>query len=278
MTTPRIPVAVVAGYLGSGKTTLINRLLGAATEPIAIVVNDFGSVNIDAALIKERHVDTIELTNGCVCCVVGGSLADVLMDIDTRPTRPAAVIIEASGVADPATVASYAHLGGFRLAGTVVLVDAVNASATNSDKLVQSTFRRQLRCADLIVVTKTDLASDQDMSALHALLAEHAEGTPAIGADSLEVQDLFDIATPSTTPLTDDPHGRFSSVVIDIPSDSERADLLEILGSLPAGTVRAKGIVALTDGTNVLVQRVGRHTSVTPTDLDPTGIVAIIID
>jgi G3E family GTPase len=101
----RIPVLVIGGYLGAGKTTLINRMLTTATQRIAVVVNDFGSVNIDASLIRERHNDTIELTNGCICCAVGESLADVLFTILERAELPEVVVIEASGVANPAAVA-----------------------------------------------------------------------------------------------------------------------------------------------------------------------------
>lgn len=278
MTTERIPVVVVAGYLGAGKTTLINRVLAETREPIAVVVNDFGSVNIDASLIKSRHGDTIELTNGCICCVIGGSLAEVLFDIDARKERPTAVLIEASGVADPASVASYAHLGGFRLAGTVVLVDAQNAMETNSDRLVSATFQRQVRCADLILVTKLDLSSPNEDRTIRDLVASINPTAPVIDATSVRVADLFDVATPTITAVLDAPHARFASTLIEIGPEVTRSELSSILESLPGGTVRAKGIVEVADGQCVLVQRVGRHTSITATDLPPTGLVTIVVE
>ncbi|MTA40145.1 MAG: GTP-binding protein, partial [Actinobacteria bacterium] len=96
-----IPVHVIGGYLGSGKTTLLNALLESAQEPIAVIVNDFGEVNIDGSLISAVHDDVIELTNGCICCAVGTSLADVLFTILDRAELPSQIVIEASGVADP---------------------------------------------------------------------------------------------------------------------------------------------------------------------------------
>lgn len=278
MTTGRIPVVVVAGYLGAGKTTLINKVLAGSSEPIAVVVNDFGSVNIDATLIKSRHGDTIELTNGCICCVIGGSLAEVLFDIDARKERPTAVLIEASGVADPASVASYAHLGGFRLAGTVVLVDAQNAMETNSDRLVNATFQRQVRCADLVLVTKVDAVAADDDRAVRELVASINPGTPIIDVGSVEVSDLFDVGTPNMIPVTNAPHAHFTSTVVDIGPRATRLALSSLLDSLPDRTVRVKGIVELVDEGRVLVQRVGRHTSVTATDLAPTGLVTIAVD
>jgi G3E family GTPase len=121
--TSSIPVHVIGGYLGSGKTTLLNALLSASQEPIAVIVNDFGEVNIDAALISAQHDDVIELTNGCICCAVGTSLADVLFTILDREQLPSLIVIEASGVADPAAVVTYTHMAGLHISNNYALLD-----------------------------------------------------------------------------------------------------------------------------------------------------------
>jgi G3E family GTPase len=271
----QIPVLIIAGYLGAGKTTLVNQMLSTATSRIAVIVNDFGSVNIDAALIAERHDDTIELTNGCVCCVVGESLADVLFAIGDRPQQPDFIIIEASGVADPSVVASYAHLSGFHLGGVLVLVDAVNAVTTSLDTYVGVTFARQVRTADLVAITKSDIASSEELQNTRRLVAETAPRTPVIEASAVDLSSLLHLHR--AEPLTDTTsvHASFSTSVLDTSTVTTETSLQGFLNSLSPKTVRVKGIVELRDGTRVLVQRVGMYASLTTTTLAPTGLVAI---
>jgi hypothetical protein len=116
-----IPLTIVGGFLGAGKTTLINRLLGGGHgRRITVIVNDFGAIKIDASLIADRDDDVIALANGCVCCSLGSSLSATLMQVRSAPDPPDHVVIEASGVSEPAKIA---QIG---LAGlTVVMLVAV---------------------------------------------------------------------------------------------------------------------------------------------------------
>jgi G3E family GTPase len=272
---PPIPVLVIAGYLGAGKTTLVNHLLSTATSRIAVIVNDFGSINIDAELIAQRHEDTIELTNGCVCCVITESLSLALFTIAERPTQPDLVIIEASGVADPSVVATYAHLSGFHLSGVLVLVDALNARITSLDELVGLTFSRQVRTADLIAITKTDVATDEQIRTTRQLLSDLAPQTPLVSADTVSITSLLDVTHHiSDTPSTPLQHP-FTTTVLDTSSLSTHTELQGLLNSLPVSTIRVKGVINLADNMRVLVQRVGLYASITPTDMPPTGLVAI---
>jgi G3E family GTPase len=271
----RIPVLIVAGYLGAGKTTLINQMLSSARSRIAVIVNDFGSVNIDAALIAQRHDDTIELTNGCVCCVVGESLTDVLFAISDRPQQPEVIIIEASGVADPSVVASHAHLSGFHLAGVLVLVDAVNATNTSLDSYVGVTFARQVRTADLVAITKSDLATPDQQRSTRNIITELAPQTPVIDVDALTLAELLQLDHTSAQVASVPVHASFSSALLDTSGITTETSLQGFLNSLPPQTVRVKGIVDLQDGSRILVQRVGMYASLTATTLAPTGLVAI---
>ncbi|MBS3648011.1 GTP-binding protein [Pseudaminobacter sp. 19-2017] len=164
-----IPVSVLTGFLGAGKTKLLNRLLrDPELKDTAVIVNEFGEVAIDHLLVERASDGIIELSDGCLCCTVRGELVDTLADlIDRLQTRRierlSRVVIETTGLADPAPVLQsiMAHpvlVQAFRLDGVITLVDAVNAEAT-LDAHVEAV--KQVAVADRLVITKADLA-DQD--------------------------------------------------------------------------------------------------------------------
>ncbi|RKE39665.1 G3E family GTPase [Paraburkholderia sp. BL23I1N1] len=167
---PPIALVVLGGYLGAGKTTMLNQVLSMAGQRrIAVLVNDFGDINIDAALIRERTDDVINLENGCICCSIGGRLVDALVKISARPERPELLIIEASGVSDPVKIAQIGLLDrAFRLVGIIVAVDAERIGATLLDPYVGDIVRRQITGATALVLTKTDLVTGQEKGAATA--------------------------------------------------------------------------------------------------------------
>lgn len=272
-----VGVRVVGGYLGAGKTTLINALLRASGDPIAVVVNDFGSVNIDAVLIAERHDDVIELTNGCICCAVGDSLADTLYSILERPRRPSGIVIEASGVADPGVLAGYGHLHGLHTGGTIVLIDAVNAGHTRSHPLLARTFERQVAAADILCITKTDIATPLQLDEALGLLRALAPGTPIVAADPTAFATLLERPIDPVASVGDPgvPHDDHRSDLLPADACATEAEWHAMLEAMPDTCVRAKGIILLADGTRRLLQVVGRHVELTPTDAAPTGVVVI---
>ncbi len=273
--TPGIPVLVVGGYLGAGKTTLINNILSDATQRIAVVVNDFGSINIDAALISARHEDTIELTNGCICCSVGESLADVLFSLQEREALPELVVIEASGVADPSAVAAYAHIDGFHLHGNIVLVDAVHAVETSQNELVERTFTRQIAAAQLIVLSKTDAVTTSDITEVRNLIASIAPDSPIIQATGTTLSQLLVAETPNTTSNQTGSHSTFSTSTLDHVSAKDVSQLRTFVNNFPSTVVRAKGVVEIADGSRVLIQKVGSTVSISETALPTSGLVII---
>lgn len=166
-------VLVVGGYLGAGKTTLVNHLLRHAEgRRMAVMVNDFGEVGIDADLILGQDGEVLQLAGGCICCSVGSDLVESLMGLAARTPRPDLVLIETSGVALPAQVARGAALApGIVIDGVVVLADAQAVRLQTQDRHVGDTVTEQLRQADLLVLNKADAVDPTELQALQAWLA-----------------------------------------------------------------------------------------------------------
>ena len=149
-----IPVTVVAGYLGSGKTTLINKFLKEAESPIAVLVNDFGELNIDAELIDNQESLTLSLTNGCVCCKLSDDIGVSLESLKGKDIT--AVIIEASGISLPINIANYGlSWPGFSLKGILGLADGQSIGSLLEDKFVGYTVKGQIEQADAILLNRS---------------------------------------------------------------------------------------------------------------------------
>ena len=159
-----LPVTVVGGYLGAGKTTLVNSLLRQANgRRLAVMVNEFGALPIDASLVEAADDRIVSLVGGCVCCSYGEDLVSSLAMLAALEPRPDHVLLEASGVAFPGAIAGMVGLlAGFALDGAVVLADAETVRGRAADRYIGSTVRRQLAQADLILLNKCDLAGDAD--------------------------------------------------------------------------------------------------------------------
>ncbi|OLT10208.1 hypothetical protein BJF77_00270 [Kocuria sp. CNJ-770] len=151
-------LGIIGGYLGSGKSTLVNRLLaGVLPGRTAVVVNDFGSVNIDADLIASASGDTVELTNGCICCQISDDALRTMTALAARGDLDH-VLCEVSGVGDPAQLAAWRDFPGFSPGPVLVCADATAVRRLLRDQYVGDTVRRQLAAAEVVLVTKTDLA------------------------------------------------------------------------------------------------------------------------
>ena len=199
----RIPVTIIGGYLGSGKTTLINNLLEQTKGVrIAILVNDFGELAIDANLIEAADEDIISLSGGCVCCSYGNDLSSALIKLQSVQPRPQHIIIEASGVALPGSIAgTLSLLANYQIQGIYVLADALSIMQNAKHKYLADTILRQLNDADLVLLNKIDLVTSENLSLLLQWLAEQLPNTQVIESTKylMPIQVLFDSQVNNTS-------------------------------------------------------------------------------
>jgi len=260
----RVPFTLLGGYLGAGKTTIINHMVrNAGGRKIVVLVNDVAAVNVDAALIADHDGTTLSLTNGCVCCAIADDFARTLEQIREIPDPPDQVLMELSGVGEPARVAPWASTAGFRLDGVVVVADADQIVDLSSRQYVGDTISAQLVAADLVLLSKTDLADDGGAAA-RSLINGHTSA-PVLEVLDGDVDIDLVLGTgrdqAAVSPISGRP-GRYDTSVIELGA-ATRQELVDLVEALPADVVRAKGLVWCDDlDAPVEVHVVGRRRTI----------------
>ena len=293
--TERIPITLIGGYLGAGKTSLLNHLLTHIEgERIAVLVNDFGALGLDAALVAWRDAETVTLTNGCVCCSIADDFGTALDALIRSPEPPSRIVVETSGVAETAKTARYASgWPNARLDAVLTVVDLETIRTQAQDRFVDDLVLRQIEAADFIVANKSDRVDSPSRESTMEWLARRAPRTTLIETRHGRVPPAIVLGVglretlrspislqhganggvsacpkgssraPATTGHGDAP---FVRVTLQSHEPCERSALVAALDDLPSTVVRFKGLVRVRDRPEqpYVLQGVGRRWSLEP--------------
>lgn len=274
-----IPVTVIGGFLGAGKTTLVNHILsGDHGLKVAVLVNDFGAINIDAALITSTEGGLYSLSNGCVCCGLNQGFVEQLEELLANRTDIDHIVIEASGVADPARIMDTVRYARFaarlRADAIVVVVDA--AGFDDAIAAAPGLAEAQIGSADLLVLNKTDLVDREKLDVWHARWT--FPDTRIVETTSSRVP--FDILFAGQV-LPSGIASTFSAEPVHEPAVSaiwrregavDLRCLQKALTGLPTAIYRAKGFLRANDGRRFAVHLVGTRLSFEPVANAPEGL------
>jgi G3E family GTPase len=277
-----VPILLVAGFLGAGKTSVVNHVLAHAEgRRIAAVVNDFGAINIDAELIAGASDGVVSLSNGCICCSLEGDLLRVLSSLLRRDPRPEHIVIETSGVADPAEIVRNLMdpmiWREAPLETVLCVVDASAPAATLEDPLLRS----QMRAADVVALSKVDLADACG-------LARVREAVKAVRPGA-RVEEALHGAVPAALLFSPDPDRvpaprevgrrrpaaeRFETLSWTSDRPVSLARLQAAIGRLATRLARAKGLFEVVEqpGPLMVFQLVGGRATLAPGGMVAAGV------
>ena len=282
----KIPATIVTGFLGAGKTSLIRHLLERADgRRLALIVNEFGDLGVDAEILKGcgvencRDEDVVELANGCLCCTVADDFLPAIEKLLNRPNPPEHIVIETSGLALPKPLVQAFNWPEVRtrvtVDGVIAVIDAAAVAegrfapdeaalaaqraadpSLDHDSPLEELYEDQLACADLIVLNKTDLLDEAALAAVRAglngrkaLASQHGRIDPVL-ALGLGAAAEDDLANRPSHHDDEEEHGHdeFESFVVALPEQSAPRALAERLSAMIAAhdVYRVKGFVPVT--------------------------------
>ena len=260
-------VTLLYGFLGAGKTTLLSRLLDACPvdEKLAVIVNEFGAVGVDAAILEGRAIDTVELASGCICCSLKGELVDAIAELvaDVSPDR---LIIEASGVALPGDIRAALASANVSLGPAVTVVDAARFRQMRT--ALGLFYTDQIAAAGIVLVNKIDLVDSAECAAVYDDVVALAPDAAIAFTEACNIDLDFILDAPARKEgATPHPGARHhisaDSLVLDAPGPLAEDRVHRFFRDLPTTLWRAKGFLSI-DGATHLVQHLPGQTEFSP--------------
>ncbi len=270
-----VPVILVTGFLGSGKTTFINWLLHKFPErKISLILNEFGDISLESRFVKETvHGQVAELANGCMCCVAKSDIPRVVKYILETAPHTEAIIIEASGLSDPdpvaASLASEELSKLINLNTIICIVDALNFLDHRKDNPI---VMSQLGDCDIALITKVHEAGEKQLGLVKLAIDSLGIGIKHIDfKDDLDHRAFLELKFDHESEAEsehhhDHSHEEYSEVWVSINKPVKRLEFAEKVRNLPNEVIRAKGCVNFSDSTPSLIQYVGRRLQVLESD------------
>ena len=275
-----IPLTLISGYLGTGKTTLINNLLRTTKKRIALLVNDFGDINIDESLIEARTESVMSIAGGCVCCSYGNELIETLESMSSSEFLPDHIVLEASGIALPSKIIQTISLMNFlSFHGTVLLTDASRLQAQLNDVYISDTISLQIEQHDLLVLNKTDLLEQDELSNCINILSKRFEIRKFLKTVNAYIEEkdmLLDFRPSAKIKLEKKQEHRFISSTIK-PTGTINVDALRILLQNPVYNIeRAKGFFKNKKGEVCTIQYDGLTLKIEKTESEKEPVFVVI--
>jgi G3E family GTPase len=283
-----IPFTVIGGFLGAGKTTLLNHVLTSADGVrYAVLVNDFGAINIDEGLIASHQGETVALANGCICCSLANGFVSAMLKLMQHADAIDHIIVEASGVSNPDRIMDFARLDpDLQEDAIIVLVDALNFPVQLADSYLSEVMKLQINSADIVILNKNDLVGASALAALEDQLKNINPNAPVLveRVASLPLELVLNCSRENQLrphPLCKQKHDEhekhlFQSAAFHSNGTIDYHAFERFISLLPPGILRGKGRLILTTG-RYLWHRVGSRSELTETTLEFSNSEVVVI-
>ncbi len=244
----KTPITIITGYLGTGKTTLLRNILKSADQKLAVIMNEFGEINIDGKIIKGKNINMTELQGGCVCCSLTGEFEAAIKEIIGK-VKPDAIVVETTGVAEPDAVVVdiQDNLPELRLDGVITVVDA---DAIIKFPAIGYTGKMQIEMADIILLNKTDLVDKKQLKEVKNKIKTINNNSIILETENCNAYNevLFGINTKKTAKKHKAHEIKEQYFKFETRNFIDKEKFDDFVKNMPKNVYRAKGFVKTNDG------------------------------